>query len=165
MQTVRFRPWITPLVIGSFVLLSVTGGLMFFHLDSGLNKVVHEWLSWLFVAAAGLHLALHNGSFKKHLASSTARWIMGGCLLALGLSFVPLGGTGQSKPPFVLPMQALAKAPLPVLAQVAQVDMAQLQARLVAQGLQVQGPQQSIRDLVGPDLGAQMRAIAGAMKP
>ncbi len=165
MQWARYRSWITPLVIGSSVLLSATGVLMFFHLDMGLNKVVHEWLSWLFVAAAGLHLAMHNGSFKKHLASPTARWVMGACLLALALSFAPLGGAGKSKPPFVLPMQALASAPLPVLAQVAHVDMSELQARLGEQGLQVQGPQQSIRDLVGADLGAQMRAISSVMKP
>jgi hypothetical protein len=29
------RPWITPLVIGTFLLMAVTGSPMFFHLDSG----------------------------------------------------------------------------------------------------------------------------------
>lgn len=165
MQLVRFRTWITPLVIGSFVLLSVTGGLMFFHLDSGLNKLVHEWFSWLFVAGATLHLVLHNASFKKYLAARTGRWVMAGFVLLLGLSFVPLGGAGGAKPPFVVPMQAMATAPLPVLAQVARIDMLELQARLGRQGLQVQNPAQSIRDLVGGDLGAQMRTLSAVMKP
>lgn len=165
MQLNRFRSWITPLVIGSFVLLSVTGGLMFFHWDSGLNKVVHEWFSWLFVAGAGLHLALHNASFKKYLAARTGRVVMAGFVVLLGLSFVPLGGAGGSKPPFVVPMQALADAPLPVLAQVAKVELPELQARLRRQGLTLQGTEQSVKALVGPDLGAQMRAIAAVMKP
>ncbi|NBW51152.1 MAG: DUF4405 domain-containing protein, partial [Betaproteobacteria bacterium] len=52
------RPWITPAVIGSFTLLSVTGILMFFHLDSGLNKLAHEWLSWIFVIVVVLHILL-----------------------------------------------------------------------------------------------------------
>ena len=36
------RDWATPLTIGAFGLLAVTGVLMFFHPDSGLNKAVHE---------------------------------------------------------------------------------------------------------------------------
>ena len=165
MQLVRFRTWITPLVIGSFVLISVTGGLMFFHLDSGLNKLVHEWFSWLFVAGGALHLALHHASFKKYLAARTGRWVMAGGVLLLGASFIPLGGAGGAKPPFVAPMQAMAVAPLPVLAQVARIDLPELQARLGRQGLQVQDPAQSIRDLVGADLGAQMRTLSAVMKP
>lgn len=37
------RKWATPLTIGSFLLMGVTGILMFFHLDIGLNKLAHEW--------------------------------------------------------------------------------------------------------------------------
>lgn len=165
MQLVRFRTWITPLVIGSFVLLSVTGGLMFFHLDSGLNKLVHEWFSWLFVAGAGLHLALHNASFKRYLASATGRWVMAAFVVVLGLSFVPMGGAGGSKPPFVAPMQALAAAPLPVVAEVARIGMPELQARLQRQGVSWRADAQSVKDLVGEDLGAQMRALSALMKP
>lgn len=40
------RNWATPLTIGSFLLMAVTGLLMFFHLDTGLNKAAHEWLGW-----------------------------------------------------------------------------------------------------------------------
>jgi hypothetical protein len=165
MQLVRFRTWITPMVIGSFVLLSVTGVLMFFHLDSGLNKAVHEWFSWLFVAGAGLHLAMHNASFKKYLASSTGRWVMAGFVVLLGLSFVPLGGAGGSKPPFVAPMQALAAAPWPVVAEVAHIDMPELQARLGKQGVQWRSDANSVKDLVGADLGTQMRTLSALMKP
>ena len=35
--------------MGAFTLSAVTGVLMFFHLDSGLNKAAHEWLSWAMV--------------------------------------------------------------------------------------------------------------------
>ena len=38
------REWATPLTIGAFGLMSVTGMLMFFHLDTGFNKLAHEWL-------------------------------------------------------------------------------------------------------------------------
>ncbi|MES2878030.1 MAG: DUF4405 domain-containing protein [Pseudomonadota bacterium] len=153
-----FRNWITPLVAGGFMLLSVTGVLMFFHLDSGLNKAAHEWLSWLFVAGVGLHIVLHSASFKRHLHTLAGRIALVGFVVLLILSFAPLGGS--SKPPFIAPIQAMANAPLPVLAQVAGVDLAELDARLAKRGIKVQRPEQSIRELVGPDLGEQMRALS-----
>ena len=38
------RDWATPLTAGAFIVLAVTGLLMFFHLDRGLNHLAHEWL-------------------------------------------------------------------------------------------------------------------------
>ena len=49
------RQWVTPLVAGSFLLMGVTGILMFFHWDSGLNKAAHEWLGWLMIIGVALH--------------------------------------------------------------------------------------------------------------
>ena len=43
------REWVTPIAAGGFLISAVTGVLMFFHLDTGLNKVAHEWLSWVFL--------------------------------------------------------------------------------------------------------------------
>lgn len=53
------REWATPLTIGLFLLMGVTGLLMFFHWDNSLQKTLHEWLRWLMVAAAVVH-ALAN---------------------------------------------------------------------------------------------------------
>jgi hypothetical protein len=50
----------TPLTIGVFLLMAVTGGLMFFRADIGLNRAAHVWLGWLLEAAAAAH-ALANG--------------------------------------------------------------------------------------------------------
>ncbi|HEY1090516.1 MAG TPA: DUF4405 domain-containing protein, partial [Burkholderiaceae bacterium] len=61
------RPWITPVVMGAFLLSAVTGVLMFFHLDSGLNKTAHEWLSWAMVIGVGLHVLLNMPAFKRYL--------------------------------------------------------------------------------------------------
>jgi cytochrome b561 len=61
-----YREWATPLTIGSFLVIAVTGVLMFFHLDSGLNKLAHEWLAWAMLAAVGLHAAVHFKSFSRY---------------------------------------------------------------------------------------------------
>jgi hypothetical protein len=153
------RPWITPLVIGTFILMAVTGSLMFFHLDSGLNNTAHEWLGWAMVAAVLLHLLMNVNAFKRYFTQTTGRWVMAACAFVLALSFVPLGGSGGGKPPFVLPMQALANAPLSTVAQVAGIPTDALRVKLGSAGVVSQNDTQSIKDLVGPDLGQQMRTL------
>ena len=60
------REWATPLTIGLFILMAVTGILMFFHLDSRLNKLAHEWLGWLFVVGVVAHAAANWTGVKYH---------------------------------------------------------------------------------------------------
>ncbi len=155
----RHRPWITPLVIGAFLLLTVTGVLMFFHLDSGLNKVVHEWLSWVLVIGVGLHLLLNLPAVKRYLSQTTARWVIGGFALMLALSFVPVGGS-RAEPPFAAPIHAMAQAPLPVLAQVIGLSADDVRTRLQSAGYAVAGEQLSLQDVVGTGLRAQITALA-----
>lgn len=153
------RTWITPLLIGAFLLSAVTGVLMFFHLDSGLNKAAHEWLSWAMLAGVGLHLMLNLAPFKRYFRQTTGRWVMGGFAALLALSFIPLGGTAGAEPPFAHPVHALARAPLPTLAQVAGLSTDALRARLGAAGIVVQNDRQSLQDLVGPELRAQITTL------
>ena len=153
------RPWITPVVIGAFGLSAVTGVLMFFHLDSGLNKTAHEWLSWAMVIGVSLHVLLNLPAFKRYLTQTTGRVVIGLFALVLALSFIPAGGSG-GEPGFAPPVRALAKAPITVLAQVAGTSTEDLKAKLQAQGLTVTSDQQSVADLVGPDLRKQIGTIS-----
>ena len=70
MNLQTLRPWATPLTIGSFALMATTGILMFFHLDSGLNKVAHEWLGWAMVAGVALHATVNWAALKRHLLAN-----------------------------------------------------------------------------------------------
>lgn len=156
------RDWFTPLTTGAFVMLAVTGVLMFFHLDSGLNKLAHEWLSWLLLAAAAGHVAANFGALRRHLAGTRGRAIVGAFSLLLGLSFAPLG-RGDAEPPFAAVVHALARAPLPVVAQVAGVPEPALRERLLAAGVEVGGSQDSIEAAVGPRLRPQVQALRAAL--
>jgi len=153
------RPWITPLVIGAFLLSAVTGVLMFFHLDSGLNKTAHEWLSWAMVIGVTLHVLLNMPAFKRYFTQNTGRLVMGAFALVLVLSFIPAGGEGGSEPGFAPPVRALAKTPITVLAQVAGTTTDDMKAKLQAAGVTVTSDQQSVADLVGPDLRAQIGTL------
>ncbi|QBM28073.1 DUF4405 domain-containing protein [Hydrogenophaga pseudoflava] len=154
------RPWITPVVMGAFLLSAVTGVLMFFHLDSGLNKTAHEWLSWAMVIGVGLHVLLNMPAFKRYLKQTTGRVVIGAFALVLALSFIPAGGSSGSEPGFAPPVRALAQAPISVLAQVAGTSTDDVRAKLQAQGLTVTSDQQSVADLVGPDLRKQIGTIS-----
>ena len=153
------RPWITPVVIGAFFLSAVTGVLMFFHLDSGLNKTAHEWLSWAMVLGVSLHVLLNMPAFKRYFTQTTGKAVMGLFALLLALSFIPAGGEGGSEPGFAPPVRALAKAPITVLAQVAGTSTDEVKAKLQAAGLTVTSDQQSVADLVGSDLRKQIGAM------
>jgi Domain of unknown function (DUF4405) len=152
------RPWITPLVMGAFLLSAVTGVLMFFHLDSGLNKLAHEWLSWAMVVGVALHVLLNWPAFKRYLGQKVALGVMGVFALVLALSFFSPAGA-KKEPPFGAPIHALAKAPLPVLAQVLGQSPEELNTRLEKAGLPVSAETQTLADLVGPDLKAQIGTL------
>ena len=102
------RAWITPLVMGAFLLSATTGVLMFFHLDTGLNKTAHEWLSWAMLGGVVLHALLNLPAFKRYFTQTTGRVVMGAFALVLALSFLSLGGKGGKEPGFAPPVRALA---------------------------------------------------------
>lgn len=153
------RPWITPVVIGAFLLSTVTGILMFFHLDSGLNKTSHEWLSWAMVIGVSLHILLNLNAFKRYFTQTPGKLVVGVFALILALSFIPAGGESGGEPGFAPPVRALAQAPISVLAQVAGTSTADLKAKLQVAGLTVTSDQQSVADLVGSDLRKQIGTI------
>lgn len=151
------REWITPLAVGSFLLSAVTGILIFFHIDTGLNKLAHEWLSWVLLGSVSLHVAVNFIGFKYHLNARRGQMLIGAFALVLLLSFIPAGK--KSEPPFIAPIRALSQAPLTTLALVAHVSPEQLHERLAKAGLQPQSDQQSLSDLIGPDMKKQVHLL------
>jgi Domain of unknown function (DUF4405) len=164
------REWATPLTLGSFALMAATGLLMFFHLDTGVQKVAHEWLGWGLVAAVALHAVANGKAFLRHLqAPGRPRVILAVCTAALaGSFFVSLpGGEGASPP--VLAMRAVAQALLSTLAPLTGKPVAQLRRELAAAGVPVASDDASIDSAVNGNrerLGRAMRvAFAPAATP
>jgi hypothetical protein len=157
------REWATPLTIGSFLLIAVTGILMFFHLDTGLNKLAHEWLGWGLVAAVGLHAAVHFKAFKRYFTRRDTLAIVALCALALAASFIsPPGKAG--KPPHAMAVQAVLDAPIEIAAQLARKETDTVLADLRAAGLPAE-PTQSLRDVGGDSRETQMRALGIVFAP
>jgi hypothetical protein len=151
------REWATPITAGAFMLSAVTGVLMFFNADTGLNKPAHEWLSWALLSGVALHATANFTSLKRHLASRRGQMLVGMFALILFLSFVAPGG--KKGPPGAAPMRALLDAPLTTLSLVAKVSPEQMHERLAKLGFKVSSDQQSLSELVGGDMGKQMYTL------
>jgi len=153
------REWATPITVGAFLLSAVTGILMFFHGDTGLNKVAHEWLGWALVVGVGLHVVTNFQAFKRHLASARGQWLIGAFALVLALSFIPAGGGERGEPPFGAAMDALSAAPISTLAPLAGLTSDELIQRLAAAGYPASSPDTRISDLAGGKREAHFQLI------
>ena len=83
----KLRAWVTPITIGSFLLVGVTGLLMFFKMRGSLIVVAHEWLSPVLVIGACLHIWLNWGAVRASLSRARGIIIVGlfGALLAFAV--------------------------------------------------------------------------------
>ncbi len=149
--------WVTPITAGAFLLSAITGVLMFFHLDTGLNKMAHEWLSWTLLTGVILHLTINFSGFKRHIKTRQGQLLIGIFTLALLVSFMPAGN--KDKPSFAIPIKALSQAPLTTLALVAQISPEQLHERLAKAGIVSLSNEQSLNELIGPDLRQQIHVL------
>ena len=158
--------WATPLTIGAFTVMAVTGLLMFFHADSGLNKTAHEWLGWVMVAGVGFHAAANWRMFKKYFVTGTAgRVIIASSAAVLLASFISFGGgpggrgPGGGLPPHVQALKAITAAPLAEVAGVAGKPVEQLLADLQQAGIRIDSAQGTLDSVIAGDRELEGKAI------
>ncbi len=144
------RKWATPWTIGSFVLMSVTGVLMFYHLNSPLNKLAHQWLSFAFLAGVVVHVWVNWLAFSRYFKAPAAIVVMIVFTAVLAGSFVNLGGA-KAEPPTRAVMNSLGRTPLRDLAPIVHMTPGALVAKLQAKGYAARDASQSPDDLAGKD--------------
>jgi hypothetical protein len=139
------RTWSTPLTIGSFTLMALTGVMMFFDVVPGYVTFAHEWFSWLFLLGAGGHMAVNFRPLTKHLQSNWGRANVAIFAIVLVVSTFSFGRI--TAPQLKWPISnALIEAPLSALADVTRTDPAELLAKLEARGITAT-PDQNIKEL------------------
>lgn len=128
------RSWATPLTIGTFILMTGTGVLMFFDIVPGYVAFAHEWISWLFLVAVVAHMVLNHRSLTRHLAGRWGRASVAVFAVMLAVSTLSFGRL--TAPQLKWPIAAaLFDARLSTLAELTRRNDAQLLGRLAAHGV------------------------------
>ena len=148
------RAWATPLIIGSFLIMAVSGVAMFFHVEIGAMKGVHEWAGLVMAAAGVAHVVLNWRAFTLYFKRPIANAIMAAGAVVLGLS-AAISGEGASGNPVVAVMGAMGNARLEQLASLTGEEPGALAARLQAGGYAVTGPDETVGALAEGDRGKQ----------
>lgn len=151
------RIWATPLTIAAFIVMGSTGVLMFLHLDSGLNKVVHEWVGWAMVIGVVAHVVLNWRAFSTYFRRPIARVMMAAGAVVLGLSFWPVSGGGGS--PVGAVMQAIGRSDAQTLIALSGHGLDEGLSRLKAAGFDA-APEVTVNELTSGDRGKQTALIS-----
>lgn len=150
MADISLRKHATAATSALFLVIGVSGVLLFFHLGEDLVKGLHEWLGLGFVVAAGLHVWRNFPAFGKlmgkratHAAFAVALLVAGGFMLSSGQE----QGTGGN--PMRQFVQVAENAPLTAVAPVLGVSEQELVRRLTESGVPVAATNVSLRQLSG----------------
>ncbi|RZJ90073.1 MAG: DUF4405 domain-containing protein [Chryseobacterium sp.] len=130
------RNYITPFISLIFLVVGLSGLLMFFHLFDGYTEVVHELLGFFFVVCAIFHVVLNWKALKIHFKR--------GVFIPAGLSVTVVSIifiTQQHVHPKVdtLLLDRIIKAPIDDVFKVIHVDPTQAVRRLQTNGFSIDG--------------------------
>ncbi len=159
----NMREWATPVTIGAFLISGLTGVLIFFHINFGLIRGAHEWLSWFLVLGVIFHVWLNWKAFARYFSKRMGVGIMALFAVLTIISLIPFGGSSgpnrRGGPPFAKAANALAEAPLTTVALVAKQEPADLLNKLKAQGLNVTSDQQTIKAIAESNKKNEMQIL------
>ncbi|HPZ82783.1 MAG TPA: DUF4405 domain-containing protein, partial [Thermogutta sp.] len=145
-NVLRMRTYAGAATIGSFFVVSLTGIIMFFHINIGWIKMAHEWMSWVFVAAAVCHAVVHWRSLLGYFRNRAALAVIIPIVIIGLLSLSPVHGPA-SKHPLAQVMFRLEHASLESVATLTDRDVSEVVRRLKASGITIDTTNQTITEI------------------
>lgn len=144
----QLREWATPLTIGAFILTAVTGIMLFFKVEPGSVKQVHEWFSWLLVIGTIFHLIANWRASVRYLSKPLGKVILIFFIVLTGASFLPLhGNEHNSGHPLKRISETLIQSPLQEVTQVANHTPEEVTDLLKSKGIAIDSQDQTIREI------------------
>jgi hypothetical protein len=129
------RNYITPFISLVFLVVGLSGLLMFFHLFDGYTEVVHECLGAFFVVCAFFHIMLNWQALKIHFK----RGIFLPAVLGIATISMAFIISERVHPPVdILIINRIIKAPLDDAFQALDVDYSEISNRLKAGGMSIE---------------------------
>lgn len=150
----------TQLTAALFLIVAVTGVLMFFHLLKAEVEGIHEWLGLGFAIAVILHLLRNRRPFSLMLAQTRPRVLIAAVVVA------SVGVIALSPPkganPFRQATQRVMAAPITDVAPVMGMSPAEAISRLQLIGVTNAAPEKSI-DALAREHGKNPAVLLGAL--
>ena len=144
-MSVKMKSWATPLAAGTFIILAVTGILMFFKINVGYIKPVHEWLSWVMVIGIVFHTIPNWKSFTSYFSKKPSFTIIGAGLIITVLSvFMPSANNGN---PGMKMIKALGTAKIETIADMAGQNSDDIITKLEQKGISETGTSMTIQEI------------------
>lgn len=137
------RNYVTPFISLLFVVVGLSGLLMFFHLFEGYTEVVHEVLGLFFTISAVLHILLNWKALKIHFKKAVFLPALFGVIMITSLLVV----MERLYPPVDLQiMNRIIKAPVRDAFQALNINYEEANIKLKAKGIAIENAQ-SLEDL------------------
>ncbi|TLU86034.1 MAG: DUF4405 domain-containing protein [Chlorobium sp.] len=158
MNKASLKSWATPLAISSFIILAITGILMFFKIETGLIKPFHEWLSWAMVAGVVLHTIANWKSFTLYFSKKPALAIIGiGMVATLFSVFAP---AKPDQNPRMKMTKAIMSSKLETVAEVAGSNSTDIVSKLSQRGITVRDENMTIHEIADANRKNEMAVLA-----
>ncbi|MCG7872891.1 MAG: DUF4405 domain-containing protein [Candidatus Thiodiazotropha lotti] len=145
MKNLNTRKWSTPLIIGSGLVVAVSGVLMFFGLHNPI-QLAHEWVGMVFAIAIGLHVLHHWGGFKKYFAQPMALSLVGSVAL-VSSAFIFLSFTDAGASPMMNIVMSIESSPVDEVAPLLNETPRSVVTRMEAAGFKVEGSADTILEI------------------
>ena len=153
------RTWISPIMAGGFLLIAVTGVVLFFHVSTSFAKWSHEWLGMALIIFAIAHAILNWRPLKLQITTKIGAALFILLSITTIASLIPFGDSSGSAPPFIAPINALSNQPIAVLAELSNHSEQEVMEILSSQGIVASSSTQTLSELTEGNTGRNMGAL------
>lgn len=130
------RNYVTPFISLVFLVVGLSGILMFFHLFDGYTEIVHEYLGVFFVVCAIFHIIINWKGLKFHFRKGVFIPALLG-VMAISVAFIV--GESLFPPVDTIIIDKIVKAPINDSFKALGVDYSKAVKRFNARGISING--------------------------
>ncbi len=130
------RNYVTPFISLVFLVVGITGVLMFFHLFDGYTEIVHEFLGVFFVICAIFHIILNWKPLKIHFKKGV---FIPAALAVAVISILFIVQQHYNPKVDTIVLGRIVKAPVDDVFKALLVDSVEAVKRLEANGISIEG--------------------------
>ncbi len=154
----------TTLTVGLFLVSTISGVFLFFHLYSSAFHAMHEWLSMVLLIPVGFHLWRNWPGFMGYFKRKTIYIpLLLSLVASIAFAYPALTSSGGSKNPMRAAVGALQNGTVAQVAPLFKLTPEALSQQLNAKGYKITSSTQTLRDIaqasgkpLGPSLVADL---------